>query len=67
MLLDCLCLQAYNGTYTAAVHWYTNDNAIWSVEFNQIKNMQITFAKIAFLVGAAPGQDPKYRLRLHAI
>jgi hypothetical protein len=51
---------AFNGTYTAAVHWYTNDESIWSVEFNRIQNMHITFAKIAFLVGAAPGQDPKY-------
>ena len=51
---------AYNGTYTAAVHWYTNDQSIWCVEFNRIENLHITFAKIAFLVGAAPGQDPKY-------
>ena len=51
---------AYNGTYTAAVHWYTNDLSIWSVEFNQIKNMHVTYAKIAFLVGAAPGEKMRY-------
>jgi hypothetical protein len=53
-------VAAYNGTYTAAVHWYTNDLSIWGVEFNKIFNLHIDYAKIGFLIGATPNQDPKY-------
>ena len=34
---------AYNGTYTAAVHWYSNDPSIWYVGFNKITNIQVRF------------------------
>jgi hypothetical protein len=46
--------------YLQAIHWYSNDPSLWYVGFNKIQNIQVNYAKIAFLVGAAPGQDPKY-------
>eukprot|EP01052_Picozoa_sp_SAG31_P044280 SAG31_NODE_7662_length_1624_cov_1.058361_1_plen_158_part_10 len=50
-------LGGYNGTYTAAVHWYSNNAGIWYVGFNHITNLHIAYAKIGLLVGAAPGQS----------
>jgi len=50
-------IGGYNGTYTAAVHWYSNNGGIWYVGFNKITNLHIAYAKIGLLVGAAPSQS----------
>ena len=46
----------FNETYTAAMHWYTNQVNVLYVGNNRLRNIQFQYANIGLLIGAPPQQ-----------